>query len=94
MVIICPHNDEVDCATQNCASCGWNPEVAKARVEKVAKSMSDMKLYKVPFTGYCEVWARSQEEAVDAAEKKPMFFVHYDFGDAICLEKEDANEMD
>ena len=94
MVIICPHNEEVDCDTQNCESCGWNPKVAEARVKKVAKNLSEMKLYRVPFTGYCEVWARSHDEAVDAAENKQMFFVHYDFGDAICLEREDANELE
>lgn len=92
MIRICPHNYEVDCEALRCDTCGWNPVVAKARVEKVMKNMANSKLYKVPFTGYCEVWAESQEEAVDKADDEQMFFVHYDFGDPECLEKEDENE--
>ena len=45
-------------------------------------------LYKVPFTGYCEVWATSPEEAVEKADNEQAFFAHYDFGEPICLEKE------
>ena len=30
----CPYNHEVDCTLQMCGKCGWNPEVAKARLEK------------------------------------------------------------
>lgn len=51
-----------------------------------------MKLYKIPFTGYCEVWADSKEEASEAAEDGEMFFIQYDFEDPIC--KEDKDEVD
>jgi hypothetical protein len=91
---ICPHNYEIDCDHATCDSCGWNPTVAKARLEKVVKNMTDNNLYKIPFTGYCEVWADSPEEALDKADDGQMFFVEYDFGEAECLIKEDSNEMD
>ncbi len=55
----------------------------------------DEKRYKVPFTGYCEVYARSPEEAADMAEDiEKQFFAHYDYGDPICLEKEEEDELD
>lgn len=31
----CPMNDGVDCRGGDCAKCGWNPEVEKARKEKL-----------------------------------------------------------
>ena len=74
MIRICPFNYEVDCEQLKCGSCGWNPVVAKARVEEVMKNMTDSKLYKVPFTGYCEVWANSAEEAADKAETLSIGF--------------------
>lgn len=53
------------------------------------------KRYKVPFTGYCEVYARSPEEAADMADDlEKQFFAHYDYGEPICLEKEEENELD
>lgn len=91
MEIICPHNDRVDCATLNCDSCGWNPVVAKKRLNSIT---GPERRYKIPFTGYCEVWAKTPEEAVDCADDGNMFFVKYDFGDPECLSKEDANELD
>lgn len=88
---VCPHNDGVDCATPNCESCGWHPPVAAKRQAAVAK----LNLYRVPFTGYCEVWATSSEEAAEKAEDiKNQFFAHYDYGEAICLSKEEKNELD
>jgi hypothetical protein len=52
-------------------------------------------LYKVPFTGYCEVFANSPEEAAKKAEDIPQqFFAHYDYGDPECLEKEEEDELD
>ena len=54
-----------------------------------------MRKYTVPFTGYCEVWADSPEEAAEKAEAvKQQFFAHYDYDDPICLEKEEENELD
>ena len=94
MIRICPHNYELDCDTLKCESCGWNPEVARARVENVMKTMCNSKLYRVPFTGWCEVWAESQEEAADKANDEQMFTVYYDFGDPECLSKEEENELD
>ena len=35
----CPHNDAVECYVQKCNTCGWNPEVAKARTEAHEKKM-------------------------------------------------------
>ena len=53
------------------------------------------KHYKIPFTGYCEVWAKSPEEAVEKAETvEQQYFAHYDYGNPICLSKEDENELD
>ena len=54
--------------------------------------MPNDKLYRVPFTGYCEVWASSLEEAEEMAEEfSTQFFAHYDYGEPVCLEKEDED---
>ena len=37
--------------------------------------------FKIPFTGYCEVWARSTDDALAKADDGDMFYLHYDFGD-------------
>jgi hypothetical protein len=88
---VCPYNKEVDCDFANCEKCGWYPPVAKER----KKEIMALKKYKVPFTGYCEVWAKSPEEAEDKAEDvQQQFFAHYDYSDPICLTKEDENELD
>lgn len=95
MIRICPHNYEIDCGAMKCESCGWNPAVAKVRLEKAVKNMTDSKLYKIPFTGYCEVWANSLEEAADKVEDLDNhFFAQYDYEDPVCLEKEEVNEVD
>jgi hypothetical protein len=53
------------------------------------------KKYKVPFTGYCEVFAHDENEALDIADTiEQQFFAHYDYGDPICLDKEDEDELD
>ena len=31
----CQFQENVDCEDRNCANCGWNPEVAKARSRKI-----------------------------------------------------------
>ena len=51
-----------------------------------------MKKYRVPFTGYCEVWANSSDEALDKADDEDMFFIQYNFGVPVC--EEDENELD
>ena len=89
---VCPYNKEVDCDHANCQKCGWYPPVAKKRKEEI---MNNIKLYQIPFTGYCEVWANSPEEAAAKAETvEQQFFAHYDYRDPICLSKEDKDEMD
>ena len=30
----CPHNGALVCDVKNCKRCGWNPNVAKIRMEK------------------------------------------------------------
>ena len=98
-ITTCIYNDGVDCDTANCARCGWNPAVAakRERADKIARFQAkfpDQKLYRIPFTGYCEVWARTPEDAVEIAGNDDMFFVHYEFGEAERLPKEDMNELD
>ena len=93
---ICQYNPECGCDIPECHKCGWNPEVAKRRLKKFREESGlPAKLYKIPFTGYCEVWANSAEEAEEKAETiEQQFFAHYDYGDPICLEKEEENEVD
>lgn len=92
---VCQYNDAILCDSDECYHCGWDPEVAKARQEELLREVTGMKLYRVPFTGYCEVWAKSPEEAAEKAENVELqFFAKYDYGDPICLEKEDTNEVD
>ena len=37
----CPINESLQCPpkNRNCETCGWNPKVAKARLEKICKEM-------------------------------------------------------
>lgn len=91
---VCQFNVAIDCDKAECYHCGWDPEVAKARQEEISRKMA-RKPYKIPFTGYCEVWANSPEEAAEMAENvDQQFFAHYDYGEPICLEKEEKNEVD
>ena len=34
-VWVCPYKEEVGCTFRRCDVCGWNPEVAKARLDKI-----------------------------------------------------------
>lgn len=54
--------------------------------------MAAEKKYTIPFTGYCEVWAESPEEALHKADNDKLFFLQYHFGEPTC--KEDENELD
>lgn len=91
----CPNNPEVDYCKAECHKCGWNPKVARERkIEIIRSQHQDLKLYKVPFSGYCEVLAPSSDEALDKASDEDMFFVHYEFQTPICMEKEENNELD
>ena len=56
--------------------------------------MAQSKLYQIPFTGYCEVWAETPEEAALKAEEDYMFTVQYRFGEPICTGRVDEDEMD
>jgi hypothetical protein len=96
MEIICPHNPQVVCPEQNCDKCGWNPKVADSRLKKIKESLGmTEKLYKIPFTGYCEVWANSPEEAsIMAEDLSQQYFAQYEYGDPVCLTKEEENELD
>ena len=88
---VCPYNKEVDCDFADCQRCGWYPAVAKKRKEEVM----ELRQYRVSFTGYCEVWAKSPEEASAKAEDvQQQFFAHYDYGDPVCLSKEVDDELD
>lgn len=92
MTRICPHNYEVDCEKSQCDRCGWNPEVAEKRVQKVMQNLGSSKHYRIPFTGYCEVWANSLEEAAEKADDVDNhFFAHYDYEDPVCLSKEEED---
>lgn len=93
---ICKYNHGCECETQNCDKCGWNPAVADRRLKKFREGLGMFeKLYKIPFTGYCEVWAKSPEEAAEKAETvEQQFFAHYDYDEPICLTKEDDDELD
>ena len=94
-VIICPYNDDIDCPEVKCEKCGWHPDVIAKRHEELRYGhMNGIKLYKVPFTGFCEVWAKSPEDAVAKADDGEMFYVEHDFEDPICLTKEVTNEVD
>ena len=93
---ICQYNNGCACDVPECDKCGWNPKVAERRLKnfKEGHGMFD-KQYKIPFTGYCEVFARNEEEALEKADVEDMFFVKYDFGDPVCLEKkEEEDELD
>ena len=84
---VCPHNAGVDCEEIKCDICGWNPKVEKAR-----RAAMHTRKYTIPFTGYCEVWASTLEEAAEKADNDEMYFAHYDFGDPIS--EEDDDELD
>lgn len=85
---ICPHNQECRCDIPECHKCGRNPEVAERRLKEFKENIMTEKKYKVPFTGYCEVFAKTAEEAAEKADDiQQQFFAHYDYGDPVCLEK-------
>ena len=52
------------------------------------------KKYTIAFTGYCEVWAKTEEDALDKADDGDMFFVHYNFDTPVCDGEEDGYELD
>lgn len=36
---VCPHNNGVMCDVKKCNSCGWHPNVAKIRLDKIIKQL-------------------------------------------------------
>lgn len=86
---ICPYNNECRCTELNCEKCGWYPPVAEKRMEEAMR----IRKYKIPFTGYCEVWAKSPEEASKKADNGEMFFVEYDFGNPTTDAPEEDEEV-
>lgn len=90
----CDYNEGVICDSEKCYHCGWDPEVAKKRQEELRRTSGE-KQYKINFRGYCEVWAKSPEDAAKKAEDiESQFFAHYEYGEPICLDKEETDEMD
>lgn len=95
----CIYNEEVDCDDAKCAHCGWNPDVSAKRIKAYEIAQAQARflgktLYKIPFTGYCEVWATSPEEAINSASNEDMFFVHYEFQEPTCSMKEENDELE
>ena len=90
---ICPHNNECRCTTLDCDTCGWEPDVAKSRFEKLRQRFKGVKYnplveqkFKIPFTGYCEVYAKTPEEALEKADDGDMYYLEYDFGEPDVVE--------
>lgn len=38
-LIVCPHNDAVDCLDHSCDRCGWNPAVAADRLVNIRQRL-------------------------------------------------------
>lgn len=38
----CPHNSGVRCDEKMCYNCGWNPTVAKLRLEKIRQKLAEV----------------------------------------------------
>ena len=92
---ICQFNPEIECETPDCSKCGWNPEVSYARQKQFREGLGMFdKKYTIPFTGYCEVWANSAEEALENAAANQQHFAHYHYGEPVCAEKEADDELD
>ena len=91
---ICQYNPECECENPECHKCGWNPKVSYSRQIQFREGLGlHDKLYVIPFTGYCEVWAKSEEEAADKAEdEQQRFFVHYNYDRPVCVGEEDEDE--
>ncbi len=35
----CDYNEKIECKQKTCSECGWNPEVAKARLDAIIAKM-------------------------------------------------------
>lgn len=91
--VICQYNRACSCDVPDCDNCGWNPVVSERRLNKIRRKLGVKEnKYTIPFTGYCEVWAVSEEDAIEKADDGDMFFVEYKFSDPVCNDEEDENE--
>ncbi len=90
---ICKYNLGCECETQECEKCGWYPPVANRRERELRDGFFEKK-YTIPFTGYCEVYAKSPEKAAEKADSGDMFFIEYNFGDPVCAVGEEDDELD
>ena len=85
-----PHNEACHCENPKCDKCGWNPEVSEKRKKEYRTGLGlPHKCYKITFTGTCEVYAYSEEDALKRAANQDMFTVEYDFGEPVCTTEED-----
>ena len=37
----CPHNNALVCESKNCHKCGWHPDVAKRRMDKILSAKTE-----------------------------------------------------
>ena len=83
---ICIYNKRVECDDHKCDRCGWNPTVVEERMDVIS---GKQKQYRIPVAGYCEVWARSPEEAVGKAKDTlEHSSTHFNYGNPERIEKE------
>ena len=38
----CPYNRAIVCDSEECYHCGWDPEVAERRIEKIKEEMNEL----------------------------------------------------
>ena len=82
-VFTCPHNMAIHCYKEECERCGWYPPVAEKRKREIMST----KTYQIPFTGHCEVFATSPEEAAEKARNGELLSIEHVFGDPITDEE-------
>lgn len=87
----CPYDGVDWCDDWECHICFHNPEVAARRLKHLEEPV---KKFKIPFTGYFEVYASSPEEALEKVGRDEVEYDHYELGNPIILEEEDDNELD
>ena len=89
----CHYNIGCECSGPDCDDCGWNPTVAARRLKNYKENHNMLeKKYKIPFTGYCEVYAKSEKEALEKADRDERFYAKYDYHDPVCEEDEDEED--
>lgn len=93
---VCKYNIGCECENQECEKCGWYPPVANRRLRKFREGLGMFeKKYKIPFTGYCEIYAKSASDAAKKVDHDTMHYAEYNFGRPVCLTPEDdEDELD